>query len=125
MQTAIDMHEPNIARRPATMRTALLAAAVAALLPVNAADAQRPNTQNMSCAQARSVVASAGSIVLSTGVHTFDKYVVSPGFCSFGEYAYDATVPTVDTRNCRIGYRCDSNPPLWDNGIYPRGPAWR
>jgi hypothetical protein len=121
------MQKPHSAHRPATMRTSLLAAgvAIAALLSADAANAQRPNTQAMSCAQARGLVASTGSIVLSTGTHTFDKYVVSPGFCSFGEYAYDATVPTVDLRNCRIGYRCDSNPPLWDNGIFPRGPAWR
>jgi hypothetical protein len=125
MQTAINIREPHSPHRPAMLKTALLAAAVAVLLPANAANAQRPNTQNMSCAQARSVVASAGSIVLSTGTYTFDKYVVSPGFCSFGEYAYDATVPTLDTRSCRIGFRCDSNPPLWGGDISPRGPAWR
>lgn len=118
------MQRPDIRHLPAAPKAALIAAAIAALLSIQTAEAQRPNTQAMSCAQARGLVASTGSIVMSTGATTFDKYVVGPGYCSFGEYAYNATVPTQDTRNCPIGYRCDSNPPLYDN-LRPRGPAWR
>jgi hypothetical protein len=118
------MQASPISHWPATIKALLLAAAISALLPAHAAMAQRPSTLNMTCGQARSLVASRGTVVLSTGAHTFDKYVASPGYCLFGEYAYSASVPTRDTRNCRIGYRCDSNPPLWDNGIFG-GPLWR
>lgn len=118
------MQTSPISYRPATMRALLLTAAFYALAPTHAAQAQRPSTLSMTCAQARGVVASAGSIVLSTGVNTFDKYVSSPGYCEFGEYAYSASVPTRDTRSCHIGYRCDTNPPLWDDQIFGRRP-WR
>ena len=113
-----EMQTPPLS--PATVRALLVAAALGALLPMHAAQAQRPNTLSMTCAQARGLVASTGSIVLSTGVHTFDKYVASPGYCEFGEYAYSASVPTRDTRSCPIGYRCDTNPPLWDDQIFGR-----
>jgi hypothetical protein len=67
----------------------------------------------MSCAQVRSVVASQGAIVMSTGRHTFERLVASPGYCEFGEYALNAWVPTRDARSCQVGYRCDTVPPIW------------
>jgi hypothetical protein len=82
------------------------------LLPVflsflaTAAFAQRPSTLNMSCGQAAALVASAGSIVLSTGRHTYDRFVVGPHFCFLGEHAWPASAPTLDARRCRLGYIC-------------------
>jgi hypothetical protein len=92
------------------MRTALF---LLASLLSSAAWAERPNTLGMSCAQAQSVVASRGAIVMNTGRHTFERLVASPGYCEFGEYALTAWVPTRDARSCRVGYRCDTVPPLW------------
>jgi hypothetical protein len=40
----------------------------------------RPNTTTMSCEQATATVARAGEIVLSTGVHTYARFVASIHF---------------------------------------------
>jgi hypothetical protein len=104
------------------MRALAMVLAVIAL--ADAAFAQRPSTLSMSCSQARRLVSSEQAIVMSTGRHTYDRYVSSPGFCPFGEYALVAWVPTRDTRNCQIGFRCDPAPPPWvddDDGIFGLG----
>ncbi len=72
----------------------------------------RPNTMNLTCAQARGLVRSHGSILLSTGRYTYDRYVVSVGFCPFGDYAKSAYVQTRDRNSCRIGYTCTMDNPL-------------
>ena len=60
----------------------------------------------MSCGQARALVASQGAVVMSTGTHTYDRFVATPGFCMLGEYAYAGNAPTEDVRRCRIGFVC-------------------
>ena len=77
--------------------------------------AQRPSTLAMTCDQAARLVASQGAIVLSTGRHTFDRFVASPGYCMLGEYAYDAWAPTRNTPQCRLGYTCEKGPPLFED----------
>jgi hypothetical protein len=75
-------------------------------LSASGALAQRPSTLAMSCAEANALVASAGSIVLSTGPHTYDRFVSQGSFCSFGEHLWPAKAPTVDARHCRLAYTC-------------------
>jgi hypothetical protein len=77
----------------------------------------RPNTINLTCSQAQSMVRSHRSILLSTGRYTYDRYVVSVAFCPTGDYAKNAYVQTRDRKSCRIGYTCTmDNPwPLWDD----------
>ena len=96
------------------MRKLLLSAAFSLLAA--SATAQRPSTLAMSCAQAAGLVASAGSVVLSTGRHTFDRFVAGPGYCFLGEYAWPATAPTIDAPSCRLGYTCrPGSHPLFDD----------
>ena len=79
--------------------------------------AQRPSTLAMTCDAARGVVAAQGAIVLSTGRHTYDRFVATPGFCSFGEWARSATAPTADTAQCPLFYVCQAGDPPWrDDG---------
>ncbi|MBB3019555.1 hypothetical protein FHR70_002620 [Microvirga lupini] len=65
-----------------------------------------PLTLRMSCAQAQNLVASQRAVVLNTGPLTYDRYVGSYGFCMAGETLDPAWVPTADTAQCPIGYRC-------------------
>jgi hypothetical protein len=65
-----------------------------------------PLTLRMSCAQAQGLVASQKGIVLNTGPFTYDRYVGSYGSCAVGENLDPAWVPTADTAQCPIGYRC-------------------
>ena len=89
----------------------LLLSTLLILAPV-AADAARLSTRGMTCQEAQSVVASRGAVVMSTGKHTYDRFVVSGGYCEVAEWAVWATAPTKDTRQCPLGYTCTSTPPL-------------
>ena len=64
-----------------------------------------PLTLRMSCNQARSLVAAQRAIVLNTGLTTYDRYVAG-GQCLLGEVMEPAWIPTADTPQCPVGYRC-------------------
>jgi hypothetical protein len=77
--------------------------------------AARPSTLNMTCGQARGLVATQGAIVLTTGRHTFDRFVADAGFCEWDEYADWAYAPTRDTPQCPVGYTCRYRPAPWED----------
>lgn len=68
--------------------------------------AQRLDTTQMTCNQARSVVARDGAQVLASGPLLYDRYVSSARFCSYGEIAQPAFAPTRDTPTCPVGNLC-------------------
>lgn len=70
------------------------------------AQAQRPSTVEMSCGQAQGTVARQGGIVLGTGGSTYDRFVRDRSFCEVTEITTRAFVPTRDTPQCFVGYRC-------------------
>jgi hypothetical protein len=94
------------------MRPVLIAAVVLSSA-VTAAEAQRPSTLSMSCQQAQSLVAKRGAVVLSTGAHTYDRFVSSGRYCQVAEYAYDGFAPTRDRESCLVGYVCKNVTPPW------------
>jgi hypothetical protein len=99
--------------------TASFAAATIALVATGAAAQPRPSTLAMSCGQARALVASRGAIVLGTGAHTYDRYVVHTGFCPHDQTTEPAFEPTRDNPQCYIGNRCiarRSEQPTGDSG---------
>jgi hypothetical protein len=63
-------------------------------------------TSRMSCAQARGLVVAQGFIVLNTSPLTYERYVRGNGYCVLGETTEPVWVPTADTAQCPIGYRC-------------------
>ncbi|HEY7384919.1 MAG TPA: hypothetical protein VH743_14725 [Beijerinckiaceae bacterium] len=87
-------------KRPVLAGFALLATVTSALAQ------PRPSTLAMSCGQAASLVAAAGGIVLGTGGFTYDRFVAHRGFCLRSEHDEPAWVPTADTPQCFVGYRC-------------------
>ncbi len=87
--------------------------AVLVLLASTGAAVARPSTLNMNCRQAQSLVAQSGAIVMSTGPHTYDRFVAYPGYCMAAEYAYVGTAPTRDSGACQVGYVCRHAPPLF------------
>lgn len=82
------------------------------LFAATAAEAARPSTLGMTCNQAQRYLASRGAVVMSTGEHTYNRFVVSGGYCEVAEWAESATAPTKDARNCPLGYTCTSTPPF-------------
>jgi hypothetical protein len=65
-------------------------------------------TLAMTCAQARGIVSSQGSVVLHTGPSTFDRYVRDGSFCALQEVARPAWIRTSDIAQCPIGGVCRS-----------------
>lgn len=94
---------------------------VVLLLAATAPLAARPSTLGMSCRQAQRLVAAEGAVVMSTGRHTYERFVAHPGYCMTAEWAHSATAPTTDSRSCPLGYICNTAPPLWfddDGGLF-------
>ncbi|MGL4727670.1 MAG: hypothetical protein ACRCWO_02840 [Bosea sp. (in: a-proteobacteria)] len=60
----------------------------------------------ISCGQARALVNSRGAAVVYSSRHIYDRYVTSAQFCSVGETTKAAFIPTTDTYQCFVGYRC-------------------
>jgi hypothetical protein len=86
-----------------------LALVLAATAFVTSAQAQqRPFTPNLPCRQAQQIVLANGAAVLSTGTYTYDRFVRDRSFCEINEYIEPVWVPTRDTPQCPIGYRCRS-----------------
>ncbi|MFH6783919.1 MULTISPECIES: hypothetical protein [Methylobacterium] len=85
---------------------ALLAALALAATSAAALAQGRPSTLAMTCGQARSFLAAQGAAVLGTGGYTYDRYVRDRSFCEPTQVTRNAVVPTRDTPECLVGYRC-------------------
>lgn len=70
----------------------------------------RPSTVNRPCNASRQLVFSQGAIVLGTGGYTYDRFVRDGSFCELNEYTSPAYVPSIDTPQCFVGYRCKAGP---------------
>ncbi len=66
----------------------------------------RPSTPSLPCARAAALVQAQGAVVLGTGVYTYDRFVSGSNHCVYGEFAEPAYVPSADTPQCFVGYRC-------------------
>ena len=95
------------------MKKVLLGAALS--LAATSVGAQpRPSSVAMSCQQAAGLVASRGAVVLGTGGYTYDRFVRDRRFCLIQEAIEPAWVPTADTPQCFVGYRCKEREPFFD-----------
>ena len=83
-------------------------AATAALLlaAATAAQAARPDTRTMTCDQVQRLLDQRGAVVLTTGTHTYDRYIGWGGQCYRPEEPAMTTVRAKDTRNCPV-YKCE------------------
>ncbi|MEP9388032.1 hypothetical protein [Mesorhizobium sp. KR9-304] len=85
----------------------LVLAIVAALTPVEASAIVRYMVQDMTCAEVQDAVNRDGVAILyrksgSNGVPLYDRYVANESFCQAGQDAIKESVPTADTRSCRV-----------------------
>jgi hypothetical protein len=65
-------------------------------------------TLNMTCDQARQIVASQGAVVLHTSPTTYDRYVRDSSFCAHSATAQPAWIRTADSAQCPVGGICRS-----------------
>lgn len=87
----------------------MLVFALAFSLVAGHALAQRPSTLAMSCRQVQTLVAQNGAAVLSTGQHTYDRFVAHRGYCLPGEFFDYEWIPAADGQ-CRLQVRLNDAP---------------
>jgi hypothetical protein len=92
----------------------LLATAVVALMPFEASAIVRYMVQDMTCAEVQDSVSRDGVAILyrkagSNGVPIYDRYVANQSYCQAGEDTIRESVPTADTRSCRVAKCMDAN----------------
>lgn len=78
-------------------------------LPAAALAQARPDTRTMTCEGVRALVADRGAVVLTTGPHTYDRFVAGTGYCALPEVALPVSVPTRDGDGCVV-YACRPDP---------------
>lgn len=73
----------------------------------------RPDTRAMTCAQTQATIERNGAIVLTTGRHTYDRFVGSRAMC---DHPYVPTVTYVRTRDgqCPV-YNCQKS--VWEDSF--------
>ncbi len=85
-----------------TMVSSLLITGLLVLISVAQASGHRPDTHCMSCEATKTLVKNSGAVILSTGTHTFDRYVANRFYCDPEQILKWAFVPTSDTHRCRL-----------------------
>jgi hypothetical protein len=82
------------------------AALVLALAGTSLVQAQgRPDARQLTCNEARSLIAGNGAVVMTTGPNTYERYVAGTRFCYSPEVAVPAWISTRDTSQCVVA-RC-------------------
>ena len=76
------------------------------LVATTAMAQSRASTTAMTCGQAQGFLGTRGAAVIGTGGQTYDRFVRDRSFCQPTEVTRVAFVPTRDTPQCFIGYRC-------------------
>ena len=74
----------------------------------------RPDARAMTCQQAQMMVQQQGAVVMTTGRHTYQRFVAHRGYCDYWETTRTARTATRDDPKCRIGYICE--PRMDDDG---------
>lgn len=82
----------------------LIAASVAT--GAQAMISNKVDTSQHSSSQLQQMIQDRGSLILQTGPGLFDRYVSNRGQCGSHEETRAAYVPTADSNNAFVGYRC-------------------
>ena len=71
------------------------------------AQAGRPDTRQLTCAQAQSLVKQRGSVVMTTGPTTFDRFIANVSYClPESNMMRPKYAPTRDNPKCPVGNKC-------------------
>lgn len=76
-------------------------------LPLASKAAARPDIRTMTCAQAQDTILRNGGIVMSTGTHTFERFVANKSFCDPFQEVRPRWYATADNPQCRLNYICE------------------
>ncbi|WP_299475367.1 hypothetical protein [uncultured Roseibium sp.] len=71
------------------------------------AQSARPDTRQLTCAQAQSLVKQRGSVVMTTGPSTFDRFISDVRYClPETNMMRPKFAATKDNPKCPVGNRC-------------------
>ena len=92
----------------------LILATIVALAPFEASAIVRYMVQDMTCAEVQDSVDRDGVAILyrkagTAGVPIYDRYVANGSFCQGGQDTIKESVPTADTKSCRVSKCMDAN----------------
>jgi len=106
------MEQADVTRK-GRLASRTLAAALAVLCAsavLAQAQSGRPDTRRLTCQQAQDLVKKSGSIVMTTGAATFEKFVANGSYCKPQTSQVRAKfAPASDDPKCAVGYRCYQN----------------
>ncbi|MBA5778173.1 hypothetical protein H2509_13670 [Stappia sp. F7233] len=90
------------------MRFLKHAALLFLILPAAVSDPAhaRPDTRQMTCAQAQALVKKQGAVVMSTGQYTYNRFVSTLRYCDRSQQLAPLYAPTRDTPQCFVAYYC-------------------
>lgn len=69
----------------------------------------RPDARRMTCEQVQSMIYQRGAVVLTTGQHTYDRFVAGRRWCDIPYVPMATRVATRDTDRCPV-YHCGQDP---------------
>ena len=82
-----------------------IAAALGIALSTSAIAQGRPDSRRMSCGQVQALIEQRGAVVLTTGRHTYDRYVSRRSYCSWPDVPTRTSIQAADTDRCPV-YNC-------------------
>jgi hypothetical protein len=91
----------------------ILALLLILIAPTSLVAQPRPSSPALPCRTSQQLVLARGAVVLGTGGFGYDRFVRDRNFCEVNEYVDPAWVPSLDTPQCFIGYRCKPGPKDW------------
>ncbi|MBO6716513.1 MAG: hypothetical protein JJ913_01010 [Rhizobiaceae bacterium] len=96
-------------------RTAFTACiAVTAIAATVAVSVARPDARTMTCHQTQALIEQNGAVVISTGQHTYERFVAYNGYCYHPEVRNITYISTRDTDECPV-YHCERPIKLFDD----------
>lgn len=88
------------------MNKKIAIAAVLSIAAIGSAAAQgRPDARAMTCERVQDLLVQEGAVVLTTGQHTYDRYISWRGSCPAPTVPERTWIGTSDTDSCPV-YHC-------------------
>ena len=88
-------------------RTLALVAAAATLAAAPTVVQSRPDARQMSCREVQQLVRQSGSVVITTGQFTYQRFVANASYCDFFERVRQEYIDTEDTDVCPVSFVCE------------------
>ncbi|MBO6541165.1 MAG: hypothetical protein JJ969_17410 [Rhizobiaceae bacterium] len=106
------MTSPNM---NSVMRTSIVCAisSLAVLASVSTSMA-RPDARKMTCHQTQSLIKQEGAVVITTGTHTYARFVASNRYCFYPEVRRPTYISTKDANQCPVSH-CERPIKLFDD----------